>query len=374
MTFPVGMAAPCRIPGRIPRPWWPVALLLFLGARGAGAQEPAAVLADVLAGIAADAPGCAAAIERDGILLAAGAAGLADVSRGTPIAPTTVFYAGSVSKQFVAAAVLLLEERGALRLDDPVGRHLPELAPALGRATLRQLLQHTGGIPDYLSLATRRGRDWSDRFGNAEALALLTAVDSGDFDPGTRWRYSNGGYLLLAEVVARRSGQSFRAFADSALLGPLGMRDSHFHDDLDHPIARLALGHRGDSTGAWTPWPLAFAAVGSGGLYTTVLDLARWSGNWWDNLLGRRDATLATRQSTRAVLSSGDTLTYALGVVIDRHGDRPVRRHSGGLAGYRAGLVQFPLERLGIAVLCNSDRANAIAIAEAIADGLHGDR
>lgn len=332
-----------------------------------GAQQPSDVLAEALAGIAADAPGCAAAIERDGRLLASGAAGLADLDGRVPITPRTVFYAGSVSKQFVATAVHLLVEQGALGLDDPVGRHLPELSGDLGRATLRQLMQHTGGVPDYLSLATRSGRDWADRFGNAEALALLVARDSLEFAPGSAFRYSNGGYLLLAEVVARTSGQSFRAFADSALLGPLGMHDSHFHDDLDHPIAGLALGHRGDSTGAWAPWPLAFAAVGSGGLYTTVLDLARWSGNWWRNRLGARDPTLPDRLSTRAVLANGDTLTYALGVVITARDGRQVRRHSGGLAGYRAALLQVPALRIGIAVLCNGDRRNADAVADDIA-------
>lgn len=340
-------------------------LLLVACTPVAGAQAPEAIR-DALAGFAADAPGCAVAMEQDGRLLASGAAGLADLAGHVAITPATVFYAGSVSKQFVATAVHLLAERGTLTLDDSVGRYFPELSRAIGRATLRELLHHTAGVPDYLSLATRAGRDWADRFGQAEALALLFAQDTLHFPPGAAWRYSNGGYLLLAEVVARASGQSFRTFADSALLGPLGMRDSHFHDDLDHPIGRLATGYREDSTGSWTPWPLAFAAVGSGGLYTTVEDLARWSGNWWHNRLGDRDSTLAWRLSTRGMLTSGDTLPYAMGVVLDAFEGRPVRRHGGGLAGYRAALLQVPDDRLGIAVLCNGSGVDAGQVAERV--------
>lgn len=344
----------------------PIVMLLMLAAP-VNAQGPDAALAEALASFGPGAPGCAAAIERDGALLAAGARGSADLVTGAPITPATVFYAGSVSKQFVATAVLLLAERGALDLDERVGHHVPELPPSLRIPTLRQLMQHTGGVPDYLSLATRHGRDWSDRFDNAEALALLMREDTLHFAPGSAWRYSNGGYLLLAEVIARASGQSFRAFADSALLRPLGMASSHFHDDLDHEIANLAMGYRSDSTGAHQAWPLRFAAVGSGGLYTTVLDLARWSGNWWHNRLGRRDAALADRQSVRAVLDTGDTLTYALGVIIDERDGQRIRRHGGGLAGYRAALLQFPDHRVGIAVLCNGDRTNAEAVANDIA-------
>jgi CubicO group peptidase (beta-lactamase class C family) len=345
-----------------------VATALLLPAGPLPSQAaPQDAIAAALAPIGPSGPGCSAAVERNGVLLASGAAGLADLALGVAVTPSTVFYAGSVSKQFVAAAVLLLEERGLLRLDAPVGDFIPELAVPLGRVSLRHLLHHTGGVPDYLSLATRGGRDWSDRFGQAEALALLTAADSTEFEPGTRWRYSNGGYLLLAEVVTRLGRTPFRAFADSALLDPLAMRDSHFHDDLDHPIAHLATGYRTDSTGTATPWPLAFAAVGSGGLYTTVLDLARWSGNWWHNRLGTADPGLAQRLSARGTLTSGDTLSYAMGVIIGQIGARPIRRHGGGLAGYRAAVLQFPLERLGIAVLCNSDRGDADAVAERIA-------
>ncbi len=314
------------------------------------------------------APGCAAAIERDGLILAARGYGLADLDRRTATTPETAFYAGSVSKQFVATVIVQLAAVGRLGLDDPASRFLPELRPALGRATIREMLHHTAGIPDYLGLATRAGRDWSAHFTNAEGLALVFAQDGADFPPGSRYRYSNGDYLLLAEIAARASGTPFRALADSLLLAPLGMRHSTFRDRLDQTIPALALGYRTGADGSWVPWPLDFAAVGSGGLYTTASDLARWSAHWWDAAPTATGWHVTDTLDVRGVLASGDTISYGMGVILGSYRGLQVRRHDGGLAGYRAALLQFPSRRTGVAVLCNGDRSAAPALAEAIAD------
>ncbi len=314
------------------------------------------------------APGCAAAVERDGTLLAARGYGLADRDKGMATTPSTAFYAGSVSKQFVATVIVRLAAAGRLALDDPASRFLPELHPALGRATIRQMLHHTAGIPDYLGLATRAGRDWSDHFTNAEGLALVFAQDSTDFSPGTRYRYSNGNYLLLAEIAARATGRPFRAVADSLLFAPLDMRHSTFRDRLDLTIPALALGYRTGADSAWVPWPLDFAAVGSGGLYTTATDLARWSGHWWHEAPTASGWHVTDTLDVRGVLASGDTISYGLGVILGSYRGLPVRRHDGGLAGYRSAVLQFPSRRTGIVVLCNGDRSAAPALAEGIAD------
>ncbi len=347
----------------------PVLALLLLAPALDAQQRPSDALDAVLGVPAArGAPGCAAAIERDGLLLAARGYGTADLAGGIPVTPATTFYAGSVTKQFVATGIVLLAEQGRLRLDDSLARFIPEAPEAIRGITLRQLLHHTAGVRDYLGLATRRGRDWADRFTNAEALALVLAETTTDFVPGSAYRYSNSNYLLLAEVIARVTGAPFRVFAEHRLLAPLGMTDSRMHDRLDAAIPDLATGYRTGPDSAWVPWPLAFAAVGSGGLYTSARDLARWSGHWWHDRLGSGAWSVVDTLDGRGVLTTGDTIAYAMGVIRGSYRGLPTRRHDGGLAGYRAALLQFPTEHLGIVVLCNGDRAGAGALVEAIAD------
>ncbi len=344
-------------------------MLLLATAPLAAQQSPAAALEAVLGTESGrGAPGCAAAVERDGHILAAQGFGLANRADQAPVTSATTFYAGSVTKQFVATSIVLLAEEGRLGLDDPLARYIPEVPPALRGITLRQLLHHVAGVRDYLGLATASGRDWADHFSNAEALALVLGEPATDFPPGTAYRYSNSNYLLLAEVVARVSGAPFRRFVEQRIFTPLGMADSRMHDRLDAAIPGLATGYRTADDSGWTPWPLGFAAVGSGGLYTSARDLARWSGHWWHDSLGSGRWSTIDTLDTRGVLTNGDTINYGLGVILGSYRGLATRRHDGGLAGYRAALLQFPSTRTGIVLLCNGDRAGAGALAEAIAD------
>jgi CubicO group peptidase (beta-lactamase class C family) len=251
--------------------------------------------------------------------------------------------------------VVLLAERGRLNLDDRVRRWIPELGPHADDITLRQLLHHTSGVRDYLGLATAAGRDYADHFTNAEGLALVFADTTLDFAPGEKYRYSNSGYLLLAEVVHRSSEMSFARFAGREIFRPLGMDDSHFHDDLDHAVDLLAMDYRATDS-AWVAWPLAFSAVGSGGLYTSARDLARWGRNWFDNRIGSGQPLMDTLL-TRGVLTSGDTIPYALGIIRGSHRGLETREHTGGLAAYRSAILQFPSAGLGLVMLCNHDQA-----------------
>jgi CubicO group peptidase (beta-lactamase class C family) len=334
------------------------------------AQRP--VPADVLAPpaegmVATNAPGCSLAITREPDETLIWANGAVDLVAGHPITDSTVLYGGSVSKQFVAMMVALLSERGALDFDDPVRRWIPELGRPAEGVTLRHLLHHTSGLRDYLWLAGQAGRDYADNFSNAEALALVYADTTADSEPGARYRYSNTGYLLLAEVVSRASRMSFARFANREIFDPLGMRDSHFHDKLDHTIGNLAMDYRATDSG-WVAWPLAFAAVGSGGLYTSARDMARWSHNWFANRIGSGQPLIDTLL-TRGVLTSGDTIPYALGMVRGEYRGLQIREHTGGLAAYRSAILQFPAQGLGLVMLCNSDQAEA-GILRQLANGM----
>lgn len=315
-----------------------------------------------------DGPGCAVAVTRGGTVVFEKGYGMANLEHGIPITPRTVFYAGSVSKQFVAAAVALLAEDGALGLDDDIRRYVPEL-PAYGRPmTVRHLLHHTSGLRDYLTLIELAGRDYLDGASPAEVLALLGRQRSLNFLPGDEHLYSNSGYFLLGLLVERASGRSLRVFADEAIFRPLGMVDSHFHDDVTMIMPRRAEAYfrRADST--WGALPMRFALVGSGGLYTTVRDLARWEANFYRNRLGRGSQGLIETLHSRGVLTSGDTLDYAFGMVHGEYRGLRTVRHGGSLGGYRAHLVRFPDHRLGIAILCNSAEVDPGQLADRVAE------
>jgi CubicO group peptidase (beta-lactamase class C family) len=355
----------------MPSRWTSLLLTLLVAAAGPlTGQRPAA--ADVLAPPPVDgqltaAPGCAVGVTREGGETLLWANGGADLASATPITERTAFYAGSVSKQFVAMSVALLAERGALHLDDRVRRWVPGLGRHADAVTLRHLLHHTSGVRDYLALAAAGGRDYADRFTNAEALDLVTADTMLDFAPGERYRYSNSGYLLLAEVVHRASKVPFATFARREIFRPLGMGDSHFHDDLDHVVDLLATGYRATDS-AWVAWPLAFAAVGSGGLYTSIRDLARWGHNWFANRIGSGQPLIDTLL-TRGVLANGDTIPYALGIIRGEHRGLETREHTGGLAAYRSAILQFPSRGLSLVMLCNHDQAEMDLLPQ-LADGM----
>jgi len=181
-------------------------------------------LDDVFADVAKpDIPGCALAETRAGAIAYAKGYGMAALEQRVPITPQTVFDLGSVSKQFTAASVLLLQLDGKLSLDDDVRRYLPQL-PSLGATvTLRQLLTHTSGWRDYADLLLMDGFDERDHTTDRDAWDTLRRQRSLNFAPGTTYRYSNTGYFLLGEVVTRVSGQSLAAFAHARISAPLGM-------------------------------------------------------------------------------------------------------------------------------------------------------
>ena len=156
---------------------------------------------------------------------------MANLEHGVPITPTTVFYSGSVSKQFVALSIALLAEQGKLAFDDDIRAFLPEIPEYDWTITIRRLIHHTSGLRDYLQLGFLAGRNYLDSMAEEEVLALIARQDALNFSPGDQYLYSNSGYFLLAEIVKRVSGQTLREFARDHLLGPLGMHDSHFHDD-----------------------------------------------------------------------------------------------------------------------------------------------
>lgn len=258
-------------------------LLPLTGAAAPVLTPPDAGIDGLMQAYDGQVPGAAVLVLHDGQPVFRRGYGLAVVEDGTPVTAASNFRLASVSKQFTAAAVLLLVEDGRLGLDQPARQWLPELPPAAAGITLRHLLSHTSGLLDYEDLMdpadTRQVHD-------ADVLALLSRQDRLNFAPGTQYRYSNSGYALLALIVGRASGQDFAAFLQQRIFRPLGMTHTVAHQDGVDTVAARAYGYsRIDGRWQRTDQSTTSAVLGDGGIYSSLDDLARWDAALYDDRL-----------------------------------------------------------------------------------------
>ncbi|WP_433236923.1 serine hydrolase domain-containing protein [Streptosporangium sp. CA-135522] len=290
-------------------------------------------------------PGLAIGVYSDGRLIHHAAAGMASVEFEVPIDTGTRFDIASMSKQFTAAAALLLCRDGRLSLDDDIRKHLPELKLSVP-VSVAQCLRHTGGLREWLSLSMLAGRSLT-RITQAQALAFVAGLAEVNFEPGTDFSYSNTGYILVTSAIERITGQSLRAFTAERMFAPLGMTDTHFRDDSQEPLARYAYGYGVSEQGVRRA-DTEECAVGDGMIVTSVADLGPWFGFLHDGrVLGAdvRDALLE-RDDTDA--------PYALGIYHTTVSGQPAFGHAGGAPGYRSQLLFLPERGIGIAVLTNN--------------------
>ena len=311
-----------------------------------------------------DSPGCSVGVSRGGATVLERGYGRASLELGVPISPESVFHVASVTKQFTAMSILLLARDGRLSLDDDVRRHLPEWAGPAG-VTIRHLLTHTGGLRDAFLLIEMAAPETS-RPEQDQLVGLLARQRGLSDEPGRRYVYNNGGYVLLAEIVKRVSGQSLRAFADDRIFRPLGMRQSHLHDDVAEVVAKLATGYTRGGDGALRVARQTGGLVGNGGLFTTAGDLLRWERNFAAPRVG--DAAIIASMETPPALPGGETTVYGLGLQMERHGGRRTVGHGGGDQGVNAYVVRYPDDDLAVAVLCNVDEIDSIELAHGVAD------
>ena len=311
-------------------------------------------------------PGCAVGVSRDGRIVLERAYGMANLETGTPIEPGTIFHVASVSKQFTAAAIMLLARDGKLSLDDDIRKHLPEIRDYGTKITIRHLLQHTSGLRDQWDLlALARGRFEENRITEADVLDIVPRQKALNFAPGTEYMYSNTGYTLAAVIVKRVSGKSLRDFAHERIFAPLGMTKTHFHDDYTMivPGRAWAYAPRGSGFRASVP---NYDTYGATSLFTTVGDLLKWEANFDSMRVG--DAAIFREMQTPGLLLSGDTTGYGLGLSVSRYRGARAIGHGGADAGYRSFLVRYPEHKLAIALACNTSAANTGALANRIAD------
>ncbi len=301
------------------------------------------------------APGaCAAVVEHGRIVLAECAGRTRTDAEGEAITPRTNFRLASMTKQFTAAAVLILRDRGKLALEDAVTRHVPSLPGWAAGMTLRHLLTHTSGVPAYEALLPP---GLEKPVVDAEVPALLAAAPGPDFAPGTRFFYSNTGYALLALAVEQVSGTSYPDFLKGAIFAPLGMDATLAFVAGGPAVERRAYGHkRGPGGVGWIPadQSLTSSVLGDGGVYSSVEDYARWDAALYGKAEGPLSPATIAEAFAPARLADGAPVEYGLGWRLETVNDRPVIYHTGKTTGFNTCVRRVP--SCGFTVIALSNR------------------
>lgn len=321
-----------------------------------------------------DSPGAAVLVIQDGRTVHSRGYGMANLEHGVPNRPDTVFDIASVSKQFAGMAIALLEKDGRLSLDDDVRKHISEVPDFGSRITLRHLVHHTSGIRDWPGTLAIGGWSFEDVVSFPQILRMAFHQRALNFTPGEAYTYSNTGYNLLAEVVARVSGKSFRQFCDERIFTPLGMRQTHFHDDHAEVVVNRAESYRPGAAGRFRHAVSNLTALGSSSLFTTIEDLAKWIENLHATspVVGGR--AVVDRMHERGRLNSGTAIAYAFGQSVGEYRGLRMVSHTGSWAGYRSVLQRFPDQRFAVAILANTATMNPNLLAGTIVDFYLADR
>ena len=303
------------------------------------------------------APGVSIAVVRDRDTLVMGGWGKADLENDVPATAQTVYRIGSITKQFTASAVMQLMEQGKVRLDDSIATYLPALPPAWSAVTVRQLLNHTSGIPSYTDIGDRWTRRWGEEM-TPDTLVALTANDTLWFKPGSKWRYDNSGYVVLGMLVSKLAEHPWAADIIERFAKPLGLTNTR--NCATRPIIKhRAQGYEPASSGEWAnaQYLAMSQPYAAGALCSTVGDLARWNRALGSGEVVKPEsyALMTTPEGAAAKAP----LKYGFGLARDTLAGRTVIAHGGGINGFITSNAWFPAERLSVTVLTNSGAARA---------------
>lgn len=310
-------------------------------------------------------PGAAVGVIENGKILHSKGYGLSNIKTKTPITPETVFDLGSVSKQFTSVAAMILAERGKLSYDDLLSKYFPEFPRYAEKITIRHLMQHTSGLPDYEAAFLREGKidreyprtkkrpGWDYEPTSMDALQILTRQPILRFPPGDEWEYSNSGYMVLAQVVAKASGQRFADFMRENIFEPLGMQHTLVVDDSRPEVKNKAASYRLQKSKFenldYTPVNYIY---GDGSLNSTLEDMLRWVQALDEHKLVKEETWKAAFSSGE--LNSGATTGYGFGWYLGRTLGLEKISHTGSWAGFRNCMAFYPSQHFGIIILSNT--------------------
>jgi CubicO group peptidase (beta-lactamase class C family) len=337
----------------------------------------------------ADAPGCAVGVMRSGELVYKAAYGMASLELGVPLTADSIFRIASVSKQFTAAAVLLLAEDGVIDLDEDVRKYLPGLVDYGSKVPVRAMLGHVSGIPDYESvLMPQRGVESTVtielksvaggpfRMGNEDYLSIDEFYDVARMiplrhAPLTAFEYSNTAYFLLSMLVEKTTGQTLRQFAEQRIFGPLGMKHSFYSDNPVEVISQRATGYVANESGGYDLDMTNLYWVGDGGVHTSINDFVRWDRNFYQPQLGRDPAEFVRQMNTPNSQVPDEGALHANGQSVrtsKNHGT--VYSHSGGWLGFSTYYVRYPEYKFSTVIFCNDAMQDPAEYAQALVERL----
>ena len=309
-------------------------------------------------------PGAALAIIKDGKIIYKRGYGMANLEHNIPLTSTSVFRIGSTSKQFTASCIAILSLQGKISLDDDIRKHIKELPKYEKPITIRHLVHHTSGIRDYLTLSDIAALPNDHFYTPEDTVELLSRQKGSNFPPGEEHLYSNSGYFLLGVIVERASGKSLNDFAQTHIFKPLGMKNTHFHDDHTMVVKNRADGYSPTKKGFRIDMT-TLDHVGDGGVFTTVEDLFLWDQAFYSYKLGKELMELI---QTPGMLNNGEKLDYAFGLGVNEYKGLKRVSHGGGFAGFRAQMARFPEQKFTVVCLANLGTINPSRLCLRVAD------
>lgn len=318
-----------------------------------------------------DSPGCAVGVYQDGKIEYARGYGMANLENGIALSPRSVLDVGSISKQFTAMAMLMLQKEGKLSLDDPIRKYIPEMPPYADKVTLRRALSQTSGIRDIYGLMSQTGRTFAGD--TIDALRLITRSAEPNYTPGERYLYTNSGWILAAQIVYRLTGKTLAQFADERIFQPLGMHDTRYVADHTEIVPNLAESYAPRPDGGFREARSSYdgAIMGAGAVHVSIEDFGRWLNNYDSAFVGGRDIiqtmTTPTKLNDGSLAKSGPTEAYAIGLNVGTLRGLRVVSHGGVWAGYRGQFYRFPDQHFAVATFCNLTTSGPDSLARKVA-------
>jgi CubicO group peptidase (beta-lactamase class C family) len=312
-----------------------------------------------------DIPGGVVAVVKDGEMIFSKAYGMSHLTHDIPFTTETPTNIGSVSKQFTAFAILLLEQQGKISLEDNIRKYLPELPDFADSIKVKNLLNHTNGLREIYNIMPISGWKGEDDLRREEAIHIIQRQSELQASPGAEFNYNNTAFIFLAEIVERITEQKFPDWMKENVFEPLGMDHTLVRDNPKQPIPMASMGYSGGEDGFVESRDLA-AAYGAGAIYTTAGDFGKWFDNFKDPSVGGEE--LISKLTTRGILNDGDTMSYALGIGVGDYKGLKRYQHGGADIAHRAMLAYYPELDIGIVALSNNSSFPSGSIANSVAD------
>ena len=303
-------------------------------------------------------------VARDGKVILSKGYGSANLEWEVPNSPSAKFRLGSITKQFTAACILLLEERGKLKVEDPVKKYMPDAPAAWDKVTIFHLLTHTSGIPSFTGFPDYHSTEATPT--TPEQLVARFRDKPLEFQPGEKWNYSNSGYVLLGYLIEKITQQSYSQFVQENIFNPLGMKDSGYDSNtavILHRASGYSPGDKGISNAGYIDMSIPLSA---GGLYSTTEDLLRWE----QGLMGGKLLSAASLQKMTTPFKSD----YAFGLAVHTANGHKVIEHNGGIEGFNTALAYYPEDKLTVVVLANLNGGAPESIASNLAALARGEK